>query len=965
MVQANDAVWISVLPDMSKFGPQVAKGATSATSAAGKSAGSKFTEGFKRTLKVGAVIGGAMAAAAGTKFLKESIKEASDLGESINAVNVTFGKAAGGIKRLGKDAADSLGLSNSEFNGLAVQFSAFTKTIAGDGGNVVKTMRDLTTRGADFASVMNLDVNEAMGIFQSGLAGETEPLRKFGIDLSAAAVESHAYAKGIADAGEELTEQQKVQARYSLLMKQTAKTQGDFANTSDSLANVQRRLGANWDNIQATVGMKLIPALERLSGWVVNEGLPKLQALGSWVMENIVPGFKAVARWAQENADILKVVGVVLGSVAVAIGVVSAATKAWMAIQAAFNAVLAANPIGIVVVALAGLTAALVVAYKKSDTFREVVDRAWTRIREAVTVAWERYIQPAFKALVRFVTDTLVPTVKRLWENVIKPTFKSIGDAVVFAWRNVVKPIFEAWKVYLDRVLFPVLRFLWNNVVKPVFEGVGRAISIAWHNVIKPLFQAWKSYFDNVLFPVVRWLWNNVIQPVMTKVGDKIRDVWQNVIRPVFSALRDFIADKVAPAFKTGVDAIEKIWNGLKKAASAPVRFMVNTVYNKGIRVLIGKIPGVDTPPEIELPFADGGVLPGYTPGRDVHRFYSPTGGRLALSGGEAIMRPEFTRLVGGERGVARLNKWARSAFAEGGVWRPVPIGSPSTRAGHAGVDVAVPVGTPVASVADGTVSASYDIPGHEPRAPHGGLGYKSYGRVVKISHGGFSSLYAHLSGRAVLTGQQVKGGQLIGSSGNTGYSTGPHLHFESPGADPFMFFGGSTSYSGGGKTVGDESVLDKFADAISAAKDFAGNIGGWVSKIAGMGPMGGMFANMLRNVAGDVRGWVNGKIPGPGPIPSLFDQGGWLPHGGVGVNLSGRPEPVLTDRQWASIHNLTTSAMQAGTYGASTAAKEQAALVAEVRNVAERVDAMSDRLGLTVGNLPRQFSEARRKAGV
>lgn len=76
------------------------------------------------------------------------------------------------------------------------------------------------------------------------------------------------------------------------------------------------------------------------------------------------------------------------------------------------------------------------------------------------------------------------------------------------------------------------------------------------------------------------------------------------------------------------------------------------------------------------LKFATGGVLPGYTPGRDVHDFYSPTGGHLGLSGGEAIMRPEFTKAVGGKAGVDRLNREAMNGrmdyhsdrFANGGV---------------------------------------------------------------------------------------------------------------------------------------------------------------------------------------------------------------------------------------------------------------------------------------------------------
>ena len=125
-------------------------------------------------------------------------------------------------------------------------------------------MDDLTTRVADFASVMNLDVAEAAAIFRSGLAGETEPLRKFGIDLSAASVTVEALATGLADTASELTEQDKVLARYSLLMKETEDTAGDFANTSDDLANATRTLGAKWENAEAVLGEAFIPTLEEM-----------------------------------------------------------------------------------------------------------------------------------------------------------------------------------------------------------------------------------------------------------------------------------------------------------------------------------------------------------------------------------------------------------------------------------------------------------------------------------------------------------------------------------------------------------------------------------------------------------------------------------------------------------------------------------------------------------------------------
>ena len=206
---------------------------------------------------VGAV---AFAGVAGAGLVKLA-GDASNLEESINAVNVTFGEAAGGVLKLGEEAARAVGLSTAEFNSLAVQFSSFATTVAGEGGNVVTTLDDLTTRAADFASVMNLDVAEAARVFQSGLAGETEPLKKFGIDLSAAAVGAFAVANGISDSASAMTEAEKVQARYGLLMEQTNKTQGDFANTSQGAANQQRILKAELENLRASIGSGVLPIM--------------------------------------------------------------------------------------------------------------------------------------------------------------------------------------------------------------------------------------------------------------------------------------------------------------------------------------------------------------------------------------------------------------------------------------------------------------------------------------------------------------------------------------------------------------------------------------------------------------------------------------------------------------------------------------------------------------------------------
>lgn len=84
----------------------------------------------------------------------------------------------------------------------------------------------------------------------------------------------------------------------------------------------------------------------------------------------------------------------------------------------------------------------------------------------------------------------------------------------------------------------------------------------------------------------------------------------------------------------------------------------------------------------------------------------------------------------------------------------------------HHGMDLAAPLGAPIRAIADGQVMYA---------DPHGG-----YGRLIAIKHSdGFSSHYGHCASMTVAPGERVKAGQIIGTVGSTGISTGPHLHFE------------------------------------------------------------------------------------------------------------------------------------------------------------------------------------------
>lgn len=281
-----------------------------------KTAGIAMLAGFA-ALNIGGAIGDMLSDGIREAWdlATSSIGAASNLQESVNAVEVSYGAAAESVLALGDDSVRSFGLSNQGLNGFAVQFSAFAKTVRSE--SPASFIEELIGRGTDFASVYNLEVAEALQLFQSGLAGETEPLRRYGLDLSAAAVESYALANGIGTASGELTEAEKVQARYGLLLASTNQVQGDWINTSDSLANTNRRNSASWEDVQAKLGEGFLPVAQELATILADDVLPLIAELArehgpelAAAFEEALPTFKELAE------DVLPLLPDVLEAVA-------------------------------------------------------------------------------------------------------------------------------------------------------------------------------------------------------------------------------------------------------------------------------------------------------------------------------------------------------------------------------------------------------------------------------------------------------------------------------------------------------------------------------------------------------------------------------------------------------------------------------------------------------------------------
>jgi hypothetical protein len=123
---------------------------------------------------------------------------------------------------------------------------------------------------ADMASFNNTSPEVALEALRAGLVGEAEPLRKFGVNLNDAALRAEAMAMGIYRGTGTLTAAQKAQASYSLILKQTSAAQGDFARTSEGLANQQRIAKARFSDLSAELGARLLPAVNSTLGGLLD-----------------------------------------------------------------------------------------------------------------------------------------------------------------------------------------------------------------------------------------------------------------------------------------------------------------------------------------------------------------------------------------------------------------------------------------------------------------------------------------------------------------------------------------------------------------------------------------------------------------------------------------------------------------------------------------------------------------------
>jgi hypothetical protein len=409
------------------------------------------------------------------------------------------------------------------------------------------------------------------------------------------------------------------------------------------------------------INRNILPGVMAFGAFLIDYVLPVLQRVGAafeaWLLPALAgaaDAFMVGVEWLREYGAWLLPLGVAIAGLtitlnasAIATGAVTAVfavyrgvlmaaaavTRGYAIVQGLLNAVMRANPIGLIITGIAALATLLVVAYNKSDTFRGIVQATWAGIQAGWSALWEGYLRPglaglmtglrAIGAAASWVWSTILSPVFSaiglaarvlfailatvliapvvilirglgaagawLWNVALGPAFRAIGAMAVLLYRTYIKPAFDGVLLVL-RAVGAGATWLWTSAIRPALQAIGSLAGWLYNSVIKPTFAGVLATLRAV-GAGASWLWSTAIRPAFQAIGALASWLWTRALKPALDAggraVRMF-----GDAFGVARDAIKLAWSQIEGIAKKPVNFIIEWVYTKGIKATWDKIAG-------------------------------------------------------------------------------------------------------------------------------------------------------------------------------------------------------------------------------------------------------------------------------------------------------------------------------------------------------------------------------------
>jgi phage-related protein len=647
---------------------------------AGADTGKRFGNGFGAAAKRAI---GAVAVYAGISEVAGFLKDATAEGREAQKVGATTSqiiRSTGGAAKISADEVGALAQALSVKNGMddeAIQA----------GANLLLTFKNVRNEAGKGSKIFDRATQSAADLSAAGFGSVSGASKMLGKALNDP-------VKGISAlgrAGVTFTDQQKEQIKalvasgdtlgaQKIIMKEVESQVGGVAAAS---ATAGEKMSVAFGNFKEQVGTALLPIIDRFANFMVTKGIPALSRFVKFLSDNLPAAVATVKR------VVGPVVNVIRGFVESFTGSAEAASL----MDRIRGAVAAASPV-------------IVSAFKSVAGFiRDELIPRFRAIGESVR-GYARVVIPIWEA----VAAKLVSVIR---ENM--PLIREIFGTI----KDIVKTTMELVKAIIDRVT-KIIGFIWDrwgdkilaiigSVFKTIITVVGGALKIV-RGVIQTVTALirgdWRGAWNGIktilsgVLQVIKGIVQGVFRQIRILIGDQmeraraslsqklgairdrfsavtsgIRQTWSNFwtrIKDTGRAAMDTVRDrigtvlgKIKTAFSNAKTNIGKVWDGVKTVVQTPINWVKDHVYNTPLVPVWNRVAKLVGGPTLEAyarggidaaeRYANGGthgVRPGYTPGRDTHT--------IAVGGGEAIMRPEWTRAVGADY-VESANRAART----------------------------------------------------------------------------------------------------------------------------------------------------------------------------------------------------------------------------------------------------------------------------------------------------------------
>ena len=495
---------------------------------------------------------------------KSFVDAASDMAETSSKVQTLFGDQAAEIEAWAETSATSFGQSKKAALDAAGTFGNMFMQLGIGGQEAAGMSKNITELASDFASFHNTSPEEAIQAIGAAFRGEFDSVQKYVPTITAAAVEQKALQMGLKRSTGELTAQDKALATNALLFEGAGEAVGDFDRTSDGAANTNRKLGAEFADLRAELGEKLLPVYQRLQEMV----------------KGLIDWFSGLTDGQQKLILIFGGVIAVVGPLVLLMGALATAVTAvsW--------------PVLAVIAGVAALTAAVIYAYKNWDWFKDAVD-----------------------AVGQFFKEKFIPVMKELWawfKEKIMPILEKVYGFV----KDYLAFVFDYWSTVIGDVVIPVIKQLWewfNSYLVPVFQLLWDAASKVWsffRDNIVPIFGRVRDIAGELATGLgsVASTFGSAFQDAYAKVAewvDKIVDFVWGLPDRVWEGIKS-VADKLKKPFVDAFNGIIEIYN--KTVAKLPGVDEAKPIQISTSSDAPGRGGTIGAP---RRAFADGGVIPG------------------------------------------------------------------------------------------------------------------------------------------------------------------------------------------------------------------------------------------------------------------------------------------------------------------------------------------------------------------